>query len=42
MLFHLSRKWNKNYIRGDRILVDDPNVIPEGEVSLAHYEDLIK
>ena len=42
MLFHLSRKWNKNYIRGDRILVDDPNVFPEGEVSLAHYEDLIK
>ena len=29
-----------NYIRGDKVLVDVPDVFPESEVSLTYYEDL--
>ena len=31
-----------NYIRGNKVLINVPNVFPEGEVSLTYYEDLIK
>ena len=38
----LIKEMEDNYIRGDRVLIDVPNVCPEGEVSLTYYEDLIK
>ena len=31
-----------NYIRGKRLHFDVPNVLPEGQVSLAEYENHIK
>ena len=30
----LIKEMEDNYIRGDRVLVDVPNVFPDGEVSL--------
>ena len=36
----LIKEMEDNYIRGDKVLVDVPDVFPEGEVSLTYYEDL--
>ena len=38
----LIKEIEENYVRGDRVLIDVPNVFPEGDVPLAHYEGLIK
>ena len=40
--YSLIQQMKENYIRGERLHFDVPNVLPEGEVSLAEYEDYIK
>ena len=37
----LLRQMKENYIRGERLHIDVPNVVPEGEVSLVEYENYI-
>ena len=38
----LIKQMQDNYIRGERVHMDVPNTFPEGEVSLAMYEDCIR
>lgn len=38
----LIKQMQDNYIRGERVHFDVPNVLPEGDVSLAEYETRIK
>lgn len=40
--FSLIKQMQDNYIRGERVHIDVPNTFPEGEVSLAKYEDCIR
>ena len=38
----LIHQMKENYITGERLHFDVPNVVPEGEVSLMEYENYIK
>lgn len=38
----LIKEMEDNFIRGERVLFDVPNILPEGDVSLAEYETRIK